>query len=229
MSSERQELDVANLVRVLQDDQAPRHLQLYYGVGLTRGQLPPFTGGRFELLGGGGDRAAVCNCFTAEDVLAVELLSVQLPPHVALDLLEGGLAEEATALLEQIPAAVQLWDEDAEKLIRDGGPADRLWHLLQDQEGVGWVTAGKLLARKRPALIPVYDDVVRCAFGRPGDVWAELHMALRQNRGGIKTTLEDLAKKAGIPAQITLLRTLDVAIWMSHRTHHSGRRCVGLT
>ena len=42
---------------------------------------------------------------------------------------------------------------------------------------MGWVTAGKLLARKRPRLIPVYDRVVRCALGRPAKPWRWLNDA----------------------------------------------------
>jgi Family of unknown function (DUF6308) len=108
----------------------------------------------------------VCNRFTTSDILALELLSVQLPPRVALDLLEGDLGEEAVVLLGKIPTSVPLRHEGATNLIEDGGPADGVWCLLEGQYGVGWVTAGKLLARKRPSLIPVYDDVVRCAYDK---------------------------------------------------------------
>jgi hypothetical protein len=156
----RQDLDVARLTRILEDGQSCRDLRAYFGVGLGKGQLPPFAGGRFDLVGGGGDRPDTCDRFTASDILSVEMLSVQLPPLVALDLLEGALGEEAAAFLAQIPSPVALWDDKAEELIKGEGPADSLWHLLEGQDGVGWVTAGKLLARKRPSLIPVYDNVV---------------------------------------------------------------------
>jgi hypothetical protein len=225
----RQDLDVDQLTRILEDDQACRDLRLYYGVGLEAGELPPFTGGRFEFLDGGGDRADVCNRFTTSDIFSLELLSVQLPPRVALGLVEAALGEEAAVLLGQIPSSVPLWDESAANLIEDGGPADGVWRLLESQCGVGWVTAGKLLARKRPALIPVYDDVVRCAFGQPQNIWKALHEALRQDDGIFRTTLEDLIKRAGIPVKVTPLRVLDVTLWMRHRSHHTGHRCAGLT
>jgi hypothetical protein len=61
--------------------------------------------------------------------VALGLLSVELPARVALDLLEDALGEETAALLEQIPASVNLWDADAGKLIEKGGPADTLWRL----------------------------------------------------------------------------------------------------
>jgi hypothetical protein len=157
------------------------------------------------------------------------MLSVQLPPLVALDLLHGALGEESAVFLEQIPTSVPLWDNEAEELIKDGGPADSAWRLLESQDGVGWVTAGKLLARKRPSLIPVYDDVVRCAFDRPKEIWKALRDALRQDDGSFRTELEDLSKRARIPAEVTPLRVLDVALWMRHRSHHTGYGCVGLT
>jgi hypothetical protein len=91
------------------------------------------------------------------------------------------------------------------------------------------VTAGKLLARKRPALIPVYDDVVRCAFGHPQDIWKALHEALLRDDGSFRGTLEDLVKRAGIPVKVTPLRALDVTLWIRHRSHHTGHRCAGLT
>jgi hypothetical protein len=224
-----QDLDVARLTRILEDDQACRDLRLYFGVGLGRRELPPFTGGRFELLDGGGDQPDTCNRFTASDILSIEMLSVQLPPLVALDLLHGALGEESAVFLEQIPTSVPLWDNEAEELIKDGGPADSAWRLLESQDGVGWVTAGKLLARKRPSLIPVYDDVVRCAFDRPKEIWKALRDALRQDDGSFRTELEDLSKRARIPAEVTPLRVLDVALWMRHRSHHTGYGCVGLT
>jgi hypothetical protein len=147
---------------------------------------------------------------------------------VALDLLEGALGDEAAAFLEQIPASVNLWDEEAAGLIGKGGPADGLWRLLERQDGAGWVTAGKLLARKRPALIPVYDNVVRCAFGWPQNIWTALRNALRQDDGSFRAALDDLRQQVGLPCQVTPLRVLDVAIWMRHRSLHTGSRCSGL-
>ena len=221
-------LDVAKLAGIVTDDRACRDLQLYFGVGLGGGELPPYEGGRFELLDGGGDRAGVRNCFTASDVVALTALSVELPARVALDLLEGALGEEAASLLEQIPTSVNLWDVDAVDLIKKGGPADSLWRLLEKQDGAGWVTAGKLLARKRPSLIPVYDNVVRCAYGWPQNFWTALHDALRQKEASFLTTLNDLKQRASLPCQVTPLRVLDVAVWMRHRPVHTGHRCVGL-
>jgi hypothetical protein len=224
----RPDLDVDQLSLLLDGEQANRDLRRYYGVGLGKRELPPFAGGRFEFLGGGGDRPETCDEFTASDLLAVQLLSVQVPPRVALDLLEGGLGEEAAEFLGQIPTSVRLWDDAAEHLIKKGGPVDSVWRLLDHQDGVGWVTAGKLLARKRPSLIPVYDGVVRCALGWPKDFWQALRDALRQDNGWFRAAVEDRMKLAGIPPAITPLRGLDVVLWMHHRSSHTGYQCSGL-
>lgn len=40
-------------------------------------------------------------------------------------------------------------------VVADGSPAAVVWHLLCGQYGVDWVIPGKLLARKRPRLLPV--------------------------------------------------------------------------
>jgi Family of unknown function (DUF6308) len=225
----RSDLDVGQLTRILEGDQACQDLREYFGVGLGEGELPASTGGRFEFLGGGGDRSDSRNRFTASDILSIEMLSVRLPPRVTLDLLEGALGDDAAAFLEQIPVSVPLWDDGAAELIGYGGPADTVWRLLESQGGVGWVMAGKLLARKRPSLIPVYDNVVRCAFGRPKGFWRALREALRQDGGSFRITVQDLMERSGVPEQVTPLRTLDVAVWKRHRKLHTGHGCAGLT
>jgi hypothetical protein len=66
----RQELDVAQLTKILADNQACQHLRCYFGVGLGSGELSPYTGSRFEFLDGGGDRAEICSRFTTADIVA---------------------------------------------------------------------------------------------------------------------------------------------------------------
>jgi hypothetical protein len=220
-------IDASKLTRIVSDDQACRDLRLYFGIGLSDKELPLYTGRRFEALDGGGDRDDVCNRFTASDILALKLLSVDLPARIAIDLLEGALGEEAAGLLRQIPASASLWDAGAVNLIEAGMPADILWRLLEQQDGAGWVTAGKLLARKRPMLIPVYDNVVRCAYDGPQNIWTALRDALRQESGFLEA-LNQLKLRSGVPSQVTPLRVLDVAVWMRHRPFHTGYRCSGL-
>jgi hypothetical protein len=86
-------LDIARLTDLIRSDAAVEHLQTYYGCGPKPGDVPLFTGARFEFLNGGGDRESVADKFTSSDLLAVEMLSVQVPGRAALDLLEGRLGQ----------------------------------------------------------------------------------------------------------------------------------------
>lgn len=84
--------------------------------------------------------------------------------------------------------------------------------------------AGKLLARKRPRLLPVYDKVVRCALGRPRpSFWLALYAALREDDRALHRQLLALRQVAGVPEAVSALRVCDVAVWMGHRAE--GHAC----
>jgi hypothetical protein len=87
--SRRREL--AALLDALDDPQSVTDLRRLLAIELQSVDVPPFTGGRFDRLGGGGDRPEVGDIITSDDLIAVEMLSVRVPPKVALDLLEGDL------------------------------------------------------------------------------------------------------------------------------------------
>ncbi|MFD6750700.1 DUF6308 family protein, partial [Streptomyces anthocyanicus] len=196
-------------------------LRRYFGIGLPPGEAP-FTGSRFEHLAGGGDRWEVADRFTAEDLVAVQTLSVTVPASVALDILEGSLGARLSHLLHAIPKDTDMVDAGVD-VVADGSPADQAWHLLRDQPDVGWVIAGKLLARKRPRLLPVYDRVVRCAVGRPPSFWLALRTALREDDAAVHRRLLQLREVAGVPGTVSALRVCDVAVWMGHRA--TGHAC----
>lgn len=187
--------------------------------------MPRFTGGRFEGLAGGGERPGTANIITADDVLAVHFLSVSIPGPVALELIEGPLGRAMSAELAEIPTDVSLGSPAAQPLVATDGPASRAWVLLDDVAGVGWVTAGKLMARKRPALVPVYDRVVRCALERPKGFWMWLHELLQTNDRALERRLLEMRDEAGVPETVTPLRVLDVIVWMRHRPTHVEVRC----
>ncbi|WP_431040412.1 DUF6308 family protein [Streptomyces sp. P9-1] len=189
-------------------------LQCYFGIGLPPGTVP-FTGSRFEHLAGGGDRPEIADRITA-DLVAVQTLSVTVPAPVTLDILEGRLGTRLSGLLQAIPRDIDMVDADA-VVVADGSPADRAWSLLCEQHGINWVIAGKVLARKRPRLLPVYDRVVRCAVGRPPSFWLALHAALREDDAALHHQLLELRQAAGLPETVSALRVCDVAVWMNHR------------
>ncbi len=214
-----------DLLDVIDQPASAADLRLYFGLDHDKGSVPPFTGGRFEGLAGGGDRPETANIIAADDVLAVQFLSVIIPGPVALALIEGPLGREMSAALAQIPTNVSLGSPAAEALVTDDGPASRAWDLLDDVAGVGWVTAGKLMARKRPALVPVYDRVVRCALERPKGFWTWLDELLQTADGALERRLLEARDEAGVPETVTPLRVLDVIIWMRHRPTHVEGRC----
>lgn len=190
-------------------------LRRYFGIGMPPGGMP-FTGSRFEHLAGGGDRPEVADRITAEDLVAVQTLSVTVPAPVALDILEGRLGVRLSGLLHAIPGDIDMVDAGA-VVVADGSPADQAWGLLCEQYGVNWVIAGKVLARKRPRLLPVYDRIVRCAVGRPPSFWLALHAALRADDQALHRRLLELRQAAGLPETVSALRVCDVAVWMNHR------------
>jgi hypothetical protein len=92
-----------------------------------------YSGAYFERIGGGGDRPEVDCQFTAEDLLAVTMLSVRIEGYHALEVFHYR-ACELNDLLAQIPLGVALQDPEAGALIAQGGPAWRLWGAICDIE-----------------------------------------------------------------------------------------------
>ncbi len=223
-------LTLQQLLALIQDNRAVQDLRRYFSLDAAPGSLPAYTGGRFEALGGGGDRPETANTVTAVDVVAAQMLSVVVPGPVALDLLEGNLGVQLAHKLASIPTDVAINDAAAAALIGPAGPATAAWQLLEQQHDVGWVTAGKLLARKRPQLIPVWDRVVRCAMGYPPPqaVWLWFHERMTANDLALTQALIAVRETAGVAASVTPLRTLDVIAWMRHRREHQDRGCRGM-
>lgn len=160
--------------------------------------------------------------------MAITTLSVSLKAHGAINLLTDPDGHWAR-LLSLIPRDARLEDPRSDALIVEGGPAWELWGRLAGTKqhpgkpnGSGPVVAGKLLARKRPHLIPIYDIRVKQLFDRPKTdhfFWAALAAALRADNGAFYDQLARLRDKAGIGEDIGVLRVFDVIAWM-----HQGRQ-----
>ena len=92
-----------------------------------------YSGAYFERIGGGGDRQDIADQFTAEDLLAVTMLSVRIEGYHALEVLHHH-AGKLNRLLSQIPHDVALQDPRASAHIATGGPAWRVWDAICDIE-----------------------------------------------------------------------------------------------
>lgn len=216
------------LIRIVDQERSVADLQTYFDQGSV-GQVPQYSGARFENLGGGGDVAEHKDRITPWDLVAVKCLSVDIPINVSLDLLEGALGDQIASDLKKVPVDIDLGDDEARAHVDPGSPAQHAWQALVDQTDVGWVTAGKLLARKRPRLIPVWDSVVRCVYDVPKgqDSWVWLNELLREEGGAVSRQVARVRDAAALDVHVSTLRTLDVILWMRHRKDHRNSGCLG--
>lgn len=170
-----------------------------------------YTGSRFERLGGGGARPSVKNEFTAEDLAAVTLLSVRVPGPSALEILEDRRSH-LTELLTDIPTDTHLADVEPSEIVPSWTP----WRLeteLMSIDGLGPTTVSKLIARKRPNLIPVFDTLVKDLLKPVGGFWASLNSEIRRDEGRLQGHLISLRSESAIGDDISPLRVLDVIAW----------------
>lgn len=174
-----------------------------------------YTGSRFELLSGGGDRPEVADKFVADDLVAVSLLSVNVPARAALYLLDDSTGSLGTAL-RAIPTDIDLVDAEDNHLVA----ADQLWYEVRSLQDVGRTTTSKLVARKRPRLVPVQDTVTMAALGEPKRFTEPLREKLR---AGLHEELVELRQQSAIPPKVTALRVLDVLLWMAFHNPYSRR------
>ncbi|GIJ51652.1 hypothetical protein Val02_85380 [Virgisporangium aliadipatigenens] len=148
--------------------------------------------------------------FTAEDLVAVTFLSVQVPPMAALRLLRDR-SEEFTVMLAALGPDRDLAHE-AEPLADDWAG----WTLMRELKtlpGVGTTIASKLLACKRPKLRPIWDTVVTAVTDTAARQWEPLRIALRADNHALHHRLSRLRDLAGLPESVTVLRVLDVIAW----------------
>jgi hypothetical protein len=222
-SAQHQLLD--HLVRGSLREQAERDLARYFAEPVEGST--GFTGRRFDRFAGGGSQPA--DEITAADVLALSLLSVERRlGRMAIAVLETK-GEQINGLLRQIPGTAlhEVSAEARATTLGRGSPAWRLWELVAGAGGGSWrVTAYKLMARKRPALFPPFDAMVARALGvsllafDPWDcLWQWFHYD--SSRAG---AVRDLRAAVGGISDISLLRCLDVVLWVRERNSAGAAR-----
>lgn len=176
------------------------------------------------------------NRVTSDDLYAVTRLSVRFTKDARRELIEGLTNSALTKQFENIDPLRELHSFDTNPLVR-GSSAWNAWNVLTDKRtrsprlgGIGEVKASKLLARKRPHLIPIFDQVVACVTGFTDSKghWEWTFDALVANDLELVRELETLRRDVTIRtdrvSNISLLRVLDVAIWMDHQILHPTDR-----
>jgi len=165
--------------------------------------------------------------FTPWDILAVEALSVTVPTETARWLFEPHkrrdelLAESRHRL---VPGQDSLWTCD-ENLLSDGGSLSDLYTLIREKDGLGQVTASKLLATKFPAAVPIRDSKVETLLGleKSREWWAPIRGLFSASGRSLAEHLNGL----NVPVEVgtvTTLRRLDVILWMEAKARRIKTR-----
>jgi hypothetical protein len=191
--------------------------------------------GQFEYAGAGFDprpgetNLGSPNVIDDSDVLSLTLLSIRLDGHHVLEITRYRRAE-ISQLLADVPTDIHIEHAAARQLLQPDAAAWQLWELLREigkadtAPSLGPVAAGKLLARKRPNLIPIADShtaraFVRTAPRRDKRWWDNVHAAAVESTvPACQTTslwryLESLKSELGA-AHLPTLRVLDILAWM---------------
>ncbi|KUI17010.1 hypothetical protein AU192_21080 [Mycobacterium lehmannii] len=195
-------------------DAALKVLHDYYAVDDE--QLPLYTGSRFEAI---ARMNADPYALKAEDFVAVSMLSVTVPAKAAIRLL-GRDAEIIHRLLRQIPDDLDIIDANPELLDSDSR-ASQLWQILRrGRDGLGPTTTSKLLAAKRPRLLPIWGTFVQQATGMDTvGYWWKFRFVLSEDQLRLWDWLGELrSRSASVPGSVSELRILDVLLWMSVRS-----------
>ena len=167
---------------------------------LARYYRPPaaaegfYTGAVFDTWDSTGTRARDVDRFTADDLVAVTFLSVDVDPRAAHALLRERAAEFAD-LLAAVGPDRDLVEE--ERVLGEDWAAWRLERALRALPSTGRTTASKLLARKRPKLLPIWDKVVAKTTGTRIAQWEPLRVALRAEGGVLHRRLLCLRAAGG--------------------------------
>ncbi len=178
-----------------------------------------FSGSLFDSFGGGGDRPDIEDQITREDVLAVTAVNAPVPAAVASLLLTRPASVRLVTWLRQLPTDVDLWDAEDDTL----ATATKAWDEIRTiyEAGTtsaadGGFAASKLLARKRPRLIPLYDEKVRGVvhLAEGASWWLSLRDAMRVDGEDNEVRFRVCAamREADV-GYVSVLRGLDVILW----------------
>lgn len=178
-----------------------------------------FSGSLFDSIGGGGDRSDIENQITREDVLAVAAVSAPVPSGVASLLLAQPASGRLATWLSQLPTDIDLWDAQDDTL----AIATKAWDEIRTLHGAGTTStanggfaATKLLARKRPRLIPPYDEKVRGVVYLVDGAswWFSLRHAMRVDGEDNEIRFRvGVAMREADVGYVSVLRGLDVILW----------------
>ncbi len=202
---------VATLRNLIRPDRFDRAIDLAERYWSTDGEQ--YTGRVFHEL----SDAAHPNEITAQDLVAVSTLSVTVPPRVAIWLLSEDGKASVGELLTEVPTDKDIWESST--LLTKDRELWRLWELLnrarwpthRPNNRMGRTTISKLLACKRPRLVPIWDSVLETLFGPVGNYWEAYRRALSDEALRLELSV---ASSGHAPEGAGLLRRMDALLWM---------------
>lgn len=171
-----------------------------------------FTGGQWDGFDPSGTRAASAGVFTVDDLVACALLSAPIPGRAALELLTRRRNDfiEGLKVIGDDRDLIDLKDPPAElRAMSD------LYKSLCALPGVGMTRATKLMARKRPRLVPIVDSVINKSIFQEGPKhWEPLYEALVANDQELWTWLTHVKEISKVQECVPTIRIFDVLAWM---------------
>jgi hypothetical protein len=162
-------------------------------------------------------------CLSAQDLIAVTTLSVSIPARAAIWILSEDGRNKISSILKEIPMGRDIWDPDVRDIFLDDGPVMELWRTLGNANwpvfkpggGLGGSTKrSKILASKRPRLIPILDRVVRGSLPETKNTWISIQRVLRNDF--YRTRLEKALENQNVSENVSLLRRIDAVIWINN-------------
>lgn len=174
---------------------------------------PKYSGAHFESVDSDNNPH---DRITGSDLYAVTMLQTPVKRKAGVGILFTD-ADEISQLLREIPndPIYTLSAAEFEETLGRDSAAMMLWSVLFRQEGVGETIASKILARKRPHLIPIYDRVVKRVIKqqRGENEWHLWWEALTTDVSLVERA-ETLREEIKRP-ELSVLRILDVLLWYS--------------
>lgn len=178
-----------------------------------------YTGSQFENL----IKDSNPNAITEQDLIAITTLSVDIPARAALWILSKEGQNEISEHLRHIPVDTDIWDPRVKDIFGDNGHVMNLWRKLEKANwpisksggGLGGITKrSKILAAKRPRMIPVLDRVVMGTLPVSENRWISIQNVLMNEE--YRTKLEKALDYEHVPESVSLLRRIDVVIWINN-------------
>ncbi|MFW7414098.1 DUF6308 family protein [Demequina sp. SO4-18] len=193
-------------------DDALQLLRRYFG--LADGSVR-HEGASFETIASRPDDLEGVNQITPGDLVALATLSVEVKGAAAIALLESDLRLQVAELLAKIPPTLALADPDAAPMPDESSTASELWRVIRTVPGFGPTRTSKLLARKRPLLIPIYDSVIAAELGLSSSLnhWHTMRDLVTREDGAFYRRAARLREEAGLSPSISPLRVIDIILW----------------